>query len=83
MAPIAAVTLFRTLCIPASLHHPTINLLSPFSVAFTQPIDHPFLCNTKDGDRQEMIKGGGGGGGGGDRETERPIPNRRPIPSRQ
>eukprot|EP00977_Amphora_coffeiformis_P019670 scaffold7371_cov108-Amphora_coffeaeformis.AAC.1 len=29
------------------------------------------LCNTKDGNRQEMIKGGGGGGGDRDRIGDR------------
>eukprot|EP00977_Amphora_coffeiformis_P024437 scaffold15870_cov141-Amphora_coffeaeformis.AAC.1 len=40
MAPIAAATLFRTLCIPASLHPPTISLC-PLPVAFTQLAGHP------------------------------------------
>eukprot|EP00977_Amphora_coffeiformis_P028196 scaffold34833_cov336-Amphora_coffeaeformis.AAC.1 len=40
MAPIAAETSFRTLCIPASLHHPTITLC-PLPVTFTQPATLP------------------------------------------
>eukprot|EP00977_Amphora_coffeiformis_P023401 scaffold13253_cov170-Amphora_coffeaeformis.AAC.1 len=48
MAPIAAATLFRTLCIPADC--PTITLLYPFSIAFPQPApaDDPFRYATVD-----------------------------------